>query len=136
MTKFRLNQSLLFILITAFLSMQSASAHIHLPEHQGHNDSHHQHDLEVHSHQSIDHDTDVVGSSHHTNDINIIELDHKFSAQNAEKPKKSTTTTIPLAFQQPTFISALKTNLPDLLSSKFSYLYGLTANPRGPPKYF
>jgi len=136
MTKFRLNQSLLFILITAFLSMQSASAHIHLSEHQDHNDSHHHHDLEIHSHQSIDHNTDVINSSHQTNNINIIELDHKFSAQNAEKPKKPSTTTIPLDFQQPTFISTLKTNLPDLLSSKFSYLYGLTANPRGPPKYF
>jgi len=136
MAKFQLNHTLLFVLITAFLSMQSATAHIHLSDHQNHNNNQHHHDLEIHAHQSIEHHTDVIQSSHQTDSHYTVELDHEFNEQKLEKPKKPSTTTILPATQQLTIIPTLKTNLPNLICCKFSYFYYATTNPRAPPKYF
>lgn len=52
MIKTRFKQSLVFILITAFLSLQWSSAHIHLAAQHEHDGSHHQHSVTTHNHQA------------------------------------------------------------------------------------
>lgn len=78
MTNFRFNRVLLFVLVTAFLSMQWASAHIHLAEHHDHDGSHHQHEVEVHAHQSITQDDNSSISAHQidNHNVNVVEIDH------------------------------------------------------------
>ena len=71
MAKFRLNRAMLFVLVTAFLSMQWAPAHIHLAEHHDHGGSHHQHEVEAHAHQSITLEDNSNHSTFQTDKSNI-----------------------------------------------------------------
>ena len=61
MVKTRLKQSFVFILITAFLSLQWSSAHIHLAEHHEHDGGQHQHAATTHNHHLSNH-SDVIDS--------------------------------------------------------------------------
>ena len=49
---------MLFVLVTAMLSMQWSVNHIHLAEHHDHDGTHHQHNTEAHAHQSFSHNDD------------------------------------------------------------------------------
>jgi len=135
MTQFRLNHILLFTLITAILTSQWTSSHIHLAEHHNHDGSHHQHKSEVHAHNSIDSHVNISEFSHQTSDINIVELDHEFSAQKIEKLEKPPTTFVTSTFPQLSFFLPPNIELPDNLSTKLSHLYFTTVNPRAPPKF-
>jgi hypothetical protein len=82
MIKTRLKQSFVFILITAFLSLQWSSAHIHLAAQHEHDGGQHQHAATAHNHQltnhrdvidsaSVTHVTELVSHESHT----VVELD-------------------------------------------------------------
>lgn len=135
MHKFKLNQTLLLMLITAFLSMQLTTAHIHLAQHHDHDNSHHQHNIEVHTHHSIDHQAEFINSSHHSHDTNVVELDHEFNGQKVEKSEKPSASFIALTFPQSSLISNISAKLPDVINTKFSYLNRATVSPRAPPIY-
>ncbi len=94
MTKLRPTHSLLFALITAFLTMQWSVTHIHLADHHDHDGSHHQHQIESHAHHgaghhsdghhSGSHHSDTIDSAHPINDINVVELDHDCNSPNGK----------------------------------------------------
>ncbi|VAW49686.1 hypothetical protein MNBD_GAMMA03-2179 [hydrothermal vent metagenome] len=50
-TQIKSNHWLLLFFVTAFLTMQWTTTHIHLATHHQHNGNHHQHTLETHAHQ-------------------------------------------------------------------------------------
>ena len=76
MTKFRLNKTMFFVLVTAMLSMQWSVTHIHLAEHHDHDGSHHQHNTEAHAHQSFTHNDDLTNSDHQIfqQDVKVVEV--------------------------------------------------------------
>jgi hypothetical protein len=78
-TNSRFNRTLLFVLVTAFLSMQWLSPHIHLAEHHDHSGNHHQHEIEAHAHQSITHDdhSSSTFQSIDNHNLNVVEIDHQ-----------------------------------------------------------
>lgn len=135
MTKYRLNCTLLFVLIAAFLAMQSAAAHIHLAEHHDHDGSHHQHQSEAHAHQSIDSHDDVIDSSHQMDHANVVELDHECSTSQKNKQEPLSVAIVAAAFWQPVFLTFISTKLPLIVNTKLSHLYRSTIGLRAPPQF-
>ena len=76
MNKFRVNKTMFFVLVTAMLSMQWSTAHIHLAEHHDHDGSHHQHNTKAHAHQSFAHNDDFIDSSQQVyhQDVKVVEI--------------------------------------------------------------
>lgn len=134
-TKYRLTHTLLFVLIVAFLTMQSAAAHIHLAEHHDHDGSHHQHQSATHAHQSIDSHADAINSSHQMDHVNVVELDHECSTTTKNKQEKPSASIVTRAFRQPILSKSISIELPVVINTKLNYLYYSTINPRAPP-YF
>ena len=134
MSNFRLNHTLLFTFIIAFLAMQWTTAHIHLADHHDHDGSHH-HNIEVHAHHSIDQHVSAIDLSHQSNNLSVVELDYEFNAQKVEKLEKPSTSVIPSTFPLLSFAISNITKLPADTNTKLSYLYRLTAKPRAPPAY-
>lgn len=138
MPQFRLNHSWLFVLFTAFLTMQWTAvlgAHVHLGEQHDHDDSQHQHNIEVHAHNSINHHAEVIDSSHTSADSNFVEIDQDCNSSNGK-------------YQQQSFLISVEANCLYLLqfksyhsksmeldNSKASYLSLSTINLRAPPKF-
>lgn len=135
MTKFRLNPIFLFVLITAFLTMQWTSAHIHLAEHHDHDGDHHQHNIEVHAHHSIGHHADAIDFSHQTGDVSVVELDHDYSTPKVKKQDRPSAAIITTAFQPLSFSQAIRIEPPLVANTKLSHLYRSTVNPRAPPLF-
>lgn len=135
MAKHLLHNTLLFVLIAAFLTMQSAVAHIHLAEHHDHDGSHHQHQSEAHAHQSIDDHDDAIDFSHQTDHANIVELDHEGNVAKENKQKKSCATISTLAFRQPSFFKSISIEIPIVLNTKLSHLYRSSIKLRAPPQF-
>ncbi len=134
MAKYRLNHILLFVLIAAFLSMQSVAAHIHLAEHHDHDGSHHQHHSEAHAHQSIDSHEDAIDFSHQMDHSNIVELGHEYSTVKQNKQEKHYDSIIGLAFQQPSLFKSVSIEIPIVVNTKLSYFYRSTIYLRAPPQ--
>jgi len=134
-TEYRLNLALLFVLIAAFLSMQSTAAHIHLAEHHDHDGSHHQHQTATHAHQSIvDHD-DAIDFSHQMDHADVVELDHECSTTKENKQKKPSDSIVARAHRQPVHSISISIELPVVINTKLNYLYYSTINPRAPPRF-
>jgi len=129
---FRLNKTLLIFLVTAFLTVQWTATHIHLAEHHDHDDSHHQHDLEAHTHLLTDHQPDSIDTEATTNDLSVVELDHKSNLPIAKKitPAIAITASVnlkSLSFQLVSF------ELPLFTDDRSGYLDRSTVSPRAPP---
>lgn len=135
MAKYRLNQTLIFVLIAAFLAMQSASAHIHLAEHHDHDGSHHQHHSEAHAHQSIDSHADAIDFSHLIDHANAIELDHECNMGKGTKQVTSFAVLATPVFRQPANFESISIELPVVVNTKLSHLYRSTVNLRAPPQF-
>jgi len=135
MTKFRLNHTLLFTFIAAFLTIQWTTAHIHLAEHHDHDGSHHQHNIEVHTHHSIDQPDSATNLSHQPNSLDVVELDYEFSAKKIEKLEKPSSFVIAFSFPQLSFAVLDATDLPNNSGTKLSYFYRSKVKPRAPPAY-
>ena len=130
---FRLNKTLLLFLVTAFLTVQWTATHIHLAEHHDHDDSHHQHDLETHAHFLTDHQTDSIDAETTTDDLSVVELDHKSNLPIAKKITPIiaviASVNLPLlSFQSASF------ELPVFTDDKSGHLDRSTVSPRAPPQ--
>ena len=79
MLKIRINKAFFLFVVTAFLTMQWTTAHIHLADHHEHDGSHHQHEIQAHAHQSMSHHDNVIDVSHQSSDDNVVELDQECS---------------------------------------------------------
>ena len=71
MNKTKLNYVKLLFLITAFLTIQWSTTHIHFSENHNHDGKIHKHQIETHSHEYIS----INDSAPQLNHSNIIELD-------------------------------------------------------------
>lgn len=136
MTKFRLNRTMFFVLVTAFLSMQWSSAHIHLAEHHEHGGSHHQHEVEAHAHQSITQDDNSSSSTHQidNHNVNVVEIDHQCNTKSGNHLDEQYIASTPDDFH-PSFIPLKSSIEPTKLnSSKLRYIDYSTIYGRAPPK--
>lgn len=131
MTALRLTYPLLFALIIAFLSMQWASAHIHLAENHVH-DEIHQHEVESHTHHLTAQYSDTKGSSHLADTSSTIDLDNQCNVPSGPK-KTPDLATIPPLFQQNTHVQTVKLELPFTENLFYHPLDRSAANPRAPP---
>lgn len=133
-TKLRLNHTLLFVLITAFLTMQWSAAHIHLAEHHDHDGSHHQHSFEAHAHQLAGHHTDTIDLSHQASNFTFVEIDYKFNTVKGSHQKKPSAAAIILDLQWLIFYQLIRIELPEILNTKLSFFYRSAVNVRAPPR--
>ena len=134
MTKSRLNKVMLLVLVTAMLSMQWSSAHIHLVEHHDHDGSHHQHNVEAHAHQSFTQNDNIADSSHQL-DVNVVELGNDCNVHNGNnidvQPVVLTSINLQLNFTP--HINSIESS--GLSNSKRRYIDYSTINLRAPPKF-
>ena len=88
MIKTRAIHSLLFIAITAFITVQWSATHIHLASSHSHEQDYHQHPVEVHSHQSLDSRpvTEDVAQKKHSS--TAVELGQEYRFSKNEKLNK------------------------------------------------
>lgn len=133
MTKLRLHYPLLVILIIAFISMQWASAHIHLAENHNHDEIHY-HEAEGHTHNLTVHYSDAKDSSHLADASSTIDLDNQSNAPSGQN-KTPDLATIPHCFQQYTHVQTVRLELPFTDNLSYHHLERSAANPRAPP-YF
>ena len=148
MTKLRLTHSLLFVLITAFLTTQWSVAHIHLASHHDHGGAHHHHQVETHAHHAIgqhasshsssqhhivaSHHTDVIDSVDVDNNINVVELDHDCNATNG-KIKTPANAVIASTIWQSTGPLTRTFHQPHFAHIKAGYLEQSSIQLRAPP---
>ncbi len=135
MMRLHKNKIWLFVLITAFLTMQWSTAHIHFSEIHDHNGSHHEHYSEVHAHHSIDHHASILDVTHQTSNIDVVELDHKFNATRANKREKSPASTITSTFYQVSLSQISSIEPPQVVNIRLNCHYLTIVNPRAPPRF-
>ena len=138
MRAFKLNYTLLFVLITAFLTMQWTATHIHLSQKHNHAGSHHQHKVENHGHDLtdkyvIDYVVDI-DDSHEVSHANVVDIDHKYTLSKSEKQKYFPLAVAPPPFQLLQYSLPTHVKIPVNLNIKLSYFDRSTVNPRAPPK--
>lgn len=136
MTKFLLNKTMFFVLVTAFLSMQWASAHIHLAEHHDHDGSHHQHEVEAHAHQSITQSDNSINSIYQidSHSVNVVEIDYQYNTKSEDHFDDQFTESTPYDFHSSFFLQQSSVKPTKLDSSKLRYIDYATIYGRAPPK--
>ena len=135
-TKAHQKKIFLFVLVTAFISMQWSAAHIHLTEHHDHGGSHHQHNYETHAHQSISSQVNIHDSIHQVNDhnINTVELDNECNTQSGNKYGNQPIVLISNELQFSYLAQIIDSKIRHYSNSKHRYLDFSTINLRAPPK--
>ncbi len=133
-TKIWSNHLLLLLLVTAFLTMQWSSAHIHLSEQHNHDGIHHQHQTKTHAH-NVTNQTGAIDFSHQTSHADVIDLVYECSfpkqtKQNSPSIALVSKFAIPL---QSLLLVSIKT--PAMTTTKISYFELSTVNPRAPPHH-
>lgn len=132
MNKLRLNLPILLLLITAFLTMQTTSVHVHLTDHHDHHKS--IYEVENHTHDLTPPHFGDVELAHQGDSSTAIELDNSFNTSSVQKKVSDFAVILPyfeLALQVETakpYSSEPYKSLQN--TSNFSPL-----NPRAPP-YF
>jgi len=130
MTKVRLNYVQLLFVISAFLTIQWTTSHIHIAQYHDHDGLIHQHQKETHAHQYIASDN----LSFQTNHLNVIAFDSEFNLRN-NKQQQSPSSDIALqVFSTLSSISLLRVEIPIFINTKLGYSLYSSVNPRAPPK--
>ena len=135
-TKLQLKKAMLFVLVTAMLSMQWSTTHIHLAEHHDHDDSHHKHNIKAHAHQSLTHD-DFVDSSqkNYQQKVKVVELgnDCNVHSWNQHNDQPIVLTSVNLQLNFPSSFSNIESS--EFRNSKRRYIDYSNINLRAPPKF-
>ena len=133
--KFWSSNALLFVLITAFITMQWSTSHIHLAEQHSHQGNHHQHQIQAHAHHLslTEQHPAAIDFSHDQSHTNIIDVDHEYSFSKREKQKKPSTIIITSIF--PSLQSTLpnRIKIPTSINNQLSYLTNSSLKIRAPP---
>ena len=134
----KLNNVLLFVLITAFIAMQWTATHIHLSQQHNHSGSHHQHKVKNHNHD-LTHkyviDSAVnIDESHEVSHANVVDIDHKYTFSKSEKQKFTSLAVAPPSYLLQQFFLPTSVKIPVNLNTKLSYFDRSTVSPRAPPK--
>ena len=126
-----------FILVTALLSMQWSSAHIHLAEHHDHDGNHHQHNIEGHAHQSFTHNDDFSNSNHqvHQQDVKLVELGNDCNIQKWNNIDDQTVVLTALNFHLNFTSHEYAIEPSGFNNSKRRYIDYSTIHLRAPPKF-
>lgn len=137
MTKFRLNKAMFFVLITAMLSMQWSTAHIHLAEHHDHDESYHQHNIEAHSHQSFAQNDNHIDSTHQINEqkVKVVELDNDCNIHQWNNLDDQPVTLTSVSIQLNLIHHSGNIELLEFSNSKRRYIDYATINLRAPPNF-
>ena len=137
MTKFRLNKAMLFVLVTAMLSMQWSLAHIHLAEHHEHDGSHHQHNIEAHTHKSFTQIDNFTGSNYqvHQQEVKVVELGNDCNVHSWNNFDDQPVTLTSVNFQLNLIHHSSNIELSEFSNSKQRYIDYSTINLRAPPKF-
>ena len=135
MIKFHHNKTLLFLLVTAFLTVQWTAAHIHLEKHHDHGGNNHQHNVQAHAHYSTNHHSDTIDSAHEIENYNVVDLGNDCVLPRYTKLDDFSIVSISIAHQ---FLFAPLFNrvqLPKLDSNRQSYITYSTIRLRAPPQF-
>lgn len=123
---------MLYLTAVALLAGQGVSAHVHLTETHHHNDSHHQHSIEVHTDHLVG---SVVSPENHSSQdhVNAIELETEYRNPTDEKHQ---VLAIDLVHEPPLVgvpDPSIKIVIPPLSDGWFDYLEFSTRRSRAPP---
>lgn len=133
--KFWLHNALLLMLITAFLTMQWTTTHIHLAEHHSHEGDHHQHQIETHAHHLslTEQHTAAIDLSHQKSHNNVIEFNHEYSLPKREKPKNPSAIIIASIFPSAQLSLPNSVTPTVIINDQLSYLAHSSLKIRAPP---
>lgn len=123
----------LLLLITAFLTMQWSSTHVHLPEQHNHDGSQHQHQAKLHSHNLID-EADTSHSPNQVSHVNVITFDSEYCFHKQQKPNKLSAILISETPQLVGSLLLICYKAPIAINSSLNYSKYSTNNPRAPPQ--
>ncbi len=129
MTKVRLNYIQLLFVITAFLTIQWTTSHIHIAQQHDHDGLIHQHQEKTHAHQYIASDNLSFQVSH----LNVIELDSKYTLQNTNQQQSPSSDIAVQVFHTLSPISLIKIEIPIFINTKQGYSLYSSVSPRAPP---
>lgn len=135
MIKPRPNITLLFFLVTVFLTAQWTATHIHLAEHHDHDGDHHQHSIQAHAHDAPNHHADSIDSAHTTDTYNVVELGNDCTSPGWKKTGDQLTVSISIAYQLLFVPGSSSTPLPAQDSKKQNYISYSTVKLRAPPQF-
>ncbi len=128
--------TMLIVLVSAVLSMQWTTVHIHLEEHHDHDGSHYMHDVKAHAHQSITQGDNSSSSTHQIDNhyVNIVEIDHQGNTKSSNQIDDHA-----IALTSDSFLSGYiplqSSILPtELNNSELRYIDYSTIHLRAPPK--
>ncbi len=127
------NYFLALLLVTAFPTMQSGTAHIHLGDQHYHDENQHRHHTEIHAHNLIN-QTTVIADIHQKSHVSVIVLIDECSISNQEKQKNLSVVLIAESANllQPLLLTSTK--IPVSEDTRSRYLNRSTLNPRAPPQ--
>lgn len=129
MKKTKLNYVQLLFLITAFLTIQWTSTHVHFSENHNHDGNIHKHQIETHTHQYLSLNDSSIQVSH----INIIEFDTKDYIQNRKIEKTESLDIAIQTFNLQAVIPLVKLDVPLFINKRQGYSLYSSSNPRAPP---
>lgn len=136
-TKLRHSKAMFFVLVTALLSIQWSSAHIHLAEHHDHGGSHHEHNTKAHAHQSLIHNDDFNGSSRQTFQevIKVVELGNDCNLNSWNNIDDQSIALASISFPKNLFSPLKHFTSSGFRHSKRRYIDYSTIKLRAPPKF-
>jgi len=129
MKKTKLNYVQLLFLITAFLTIQWTSTHVHFSENHNHDGDLHKHQIETHSHQYISNKESSFQVSH----SNIIEFDPTYYKQNKKIEETSFVDVTVHVFNFESILPVIKLDVPLFINKRQGYSLYSSSNPRAPP---
>ena len=109
--------------------------HIHLAELHDHNGSHHQHDIQAHTHYPSSQHADTIDSAHAADDYNVIDLDKVCTSPGWKKLTDHAIVSTTLARQFLFVPQTTRVKSPELDNNKQNYITYSTVRLRAPPKF-
>ncbi len=133
-TQLRSSYILILLLITAFLAMQWATVHAHLPDKHHHDGTYHQHKAEPHSHSLVSKILGTIDSYHYENHENIVEFDPSSTTSSKQQETKFFILGLPPAPYITKVLFRKEIKDLSLNSVNLTYLSYSTVNLRAPPQ--
>lgn len=139
MSAARYNKFFIFLLITAFLSLQWSSTHIHLAENHEHDGAAHQHEVEAHKHDLAGHHLDIIDTSSafstSQHDSNVVELEPVYASSHAKVPGQLAFLPGKAYLAANAIFESIGTHQSLIIFSYTGFLERSSILPRAPPRY-
>lgn len=132
------NKFFIFILVTAFISLQWSSTHIHLAENHVHDGAIHQHEPETHNHDLASHHPDVIDKnsdfSNQHND-NVVELEPIYASSHVKVQGQFAFLPGKVSLVSNAIFESIGTHQSLIIFSHSGFLERSSILPRAPPRY-